>query len=115
MPASSTTSVSVSTTVTATTTVTGDHAGQTTSSGDGSKTAAIGAGVGAGLGACLLASLGVLIFQRRMYEKRLRELKSLRTPPFPAVTHYASGPNAWPMELHGNHKTRVYEMDSAAP
>jgi hypothetical protein len=113
MPASSTPSVSVSTTVTATTTVTGDHAGQTTTfSGDGSKTAAIGAGVGVGLGACLLASLGVLIFQRRMYEKRLREMKSLRTPPFPAVPHYASGPNAWPMELHGNHKLRVYEIDS---
>lgn len=114
VPASSTPSVSVSTTVTATTTVTGDHAGQTTttSSSNGLKTAAIGAGVGAGLGACLLASLGALIFQRRMYQKRLIEMKSLRNPPFPAVPHYASGPNAWPMELHGNHKLRVYEIDS---
>lgn len=111
MPASSTASSSVSTTVTATTTVTADHAGQQTpSSGDRSKTAAIGVGVG--LGACLLASLGVLIFQRRLFEKRLRELKSLRTPPFSAVPQYASGPNAWPMELHGNHKLRVYEIDS---
>jgi hypothetical protein len=106
-------------TITESTTKSNDQSSQTAASSGGSsssntsKTTAVGAGLGAGLGACLLASIGALIFQRRMYEKRLHDLKSFQASSLSTPMQNTPGMFTQPTELHGNTKPSVFEMDSS--
>ncbi|PLB45020.1 hypothetical protein P170DRAFT_458610 [Aspergillus steynii IBT 23096] len=80
---------------------------------DKQKTTLVGAGVGAGLGACILAMAGALWFQRRMYEKRLRESKAIQAQTFDQ--NYAPVRVMPPAELPPNYQQTVYEMPAGSP
>lgn len=77
------------------------------------KSTISGAGVGAGLGACILAMAGALWFQRRMYEKRLRESKAIQAQTFDQS--FAPVRVMSPAELPPNYQSTVYEMPAGSP
>ncbi|KAE8150372.1 hypothetical protein BDV25DRAFT_129642 [Aspergillus avenaceus] len=92
---SSTGRVNMSTaTATATATVTADGATTSCSEAgtDPTTTVAVGAGVGAGLGACLAATVVALLFQRRLYRRKLKEMKMVRLSGYPGQTPPAQIP-----------------------
>ncbi|KAE8327679.1 hypothetical protein BDV39DRAFT_175089 [Aspergillus sergii] len=113
----SSSSASASATVTATVTA-GTSNESPTCNGDchaASTTVAVGAGVGAGLGACLIATLCLLIFQRRMYRKKLQEMKALQSSAFPYVQQYGPFVPKNPVEMPLNQRPTVFEIDSERP
>ena len=117
----SSSSASASATVTATSTATvtaGTGNESLTCNGDShatSTTVAVGAGVGAGLGACLVATLCLLVFQRRAYRKKVQEMKALQSSAYPYVQQYGPFVPKNPVELPLNQRPTVFEIDSERP
>lgn len=110
-------SASASATVTATVTA-GTSNESATCNGDchaTSTTVAVGAGVGAGLGACLVATLCLLVFQRRMYRKKVQEMKALQASAFPYMQQYGPFVPKNPVEMPLNQRPTVFEIDSERP
>ncbi|KAB8257632.1 hypothetical protein BDV32DRAFT_152220 [Aspergillus pseudonomiae] len=110
-----------SATVTATTTATvtaGTGTDSSTCNGDchaESTTIAVGAGVGAGLGACLVATVCLLVFQRRAYQKKFHEMKASQSGAYPHVQQYGPFVPKSPVELPLNQRPTVFEIDSERP
>ncbi|KAF5863790.1 hypothetical protein ETB97_009425 [Aspergillus alliaceus] len=110
---------SAAATVTATTTATVTPGTTSEPTCDGAchadtTTVAVGVGVGAGLGACLMATVFMLCFQRRTYQKKLRDIGK--------VTHWGHSPGVQqcggplvavhPVELPPGREPVVHEIDS---
>lgn len=73
-------------------------------------------GIGVGLGACLAGMIGAVIFQKRVYQKRLRELEGLKAPPtFNNCTREHLP--VYPTELPNNSRPLLFELggNSQAP
>jgi hypothetical protein len=86
------------------------HATTQADSSSSSNVAAVGAGVGVGLGACLIGTIAALWFQRRLYLRKVQELKELQSS-----SSYYTHPNiasesGYRAELPPNHKRAVYEL-----
>lgn len=78
----------------------------------GSKGIGISAGLGSGLGACLVASGVALWLQRRMYKRKLHEMKASEVNSFPVVVpQYGPAAATDPVEMPLNIKSTVYEVD----
>lgn len=68
-------------------------------------------GVGVGLGACLTGMIGALIFQKRIYQKRLREIEGLKPPPtFNCSREHLP---VYPTELPHNSRPSLFELGAS--
>ncbi|KAL5363269.1 hypothetical protein BJX96DRAFT_155449 [Aspergillus floccosus] len=110
LPATNSTSSPSNSTLVATVTSTIHATIQADSDSSSPNVTAVGAGVGVGLGACLIGTIAALWFQRRLYLKKVQELRELQSRPAYYTDRNAASAPGYRAELPSNNKPAVYEL-----